>query len=48
MIELRGDASCVTAAGMNDDQLFHALNLAIIAAQDAFFGLTEQRAAIKS
>lgn len=37
MIELRGDASFVTAAGMNDDQLFHALNLAIIAAQDALF-----------
>ena len=37
MIELRGDASFVTTAGMNDDQLFHALNLAIIAAQDALF-----------
>ncbi|MDO5031505.1 hypothetical protein [Corynebacterium sp.] len=42
LIELRGDACFVTAAGMNDDQLFHALNLAIIAAQDALLATIDR------
>ena len=34
-VELRGRASAVVAEGMTDEQLFHVLNYAIVAAQDA-------------
>ena len=40
-VELRGDACFVTAAGLSDDQLFHALNLAIIAAQNALLSVLD-------
>ena len=40
-VELRGDACFVTATGLSDDQLFHALNLAIIAAQNALLSVLD-------
>lgn len=41
-VELRGDATFVTTAGMNDEQLFHALNLAVIAAQNALLSTLDR------
>ncbi|MCQ9677088.1 MULTISPECIES: YbjN domain-containing protein [unclassified Corynebacterium] len=41
MVELRGDACFVTAVGMTDDQLFHALNLGIISAQEALLSVLD-------
>lgn len=40
-VELRGDACFVTTAGLNDDQLFHALNLGIINAQEALLSVLD-------
>lgn len=40
-VELRGDASFVAIPGMSDEQLFHALNFAIVAAQEALLGLID-------
>ncbi|WP_293769254.1 YbjN domain-containing protein [uncultured Corynebacterium sp.] len=37
-IELRGDATIAVGAGLTDEQLFHALNFAVVAAQDALLG----------
>ena len=41
MVELRGDACFVTAVGMTDDQLFHALNLGITSAQEALLSVLD-------
>ncbi|WP_412100856.1 hypothetical protein [Corynebacterium aurimucosum] len=40
-VELRGDACFVTTAGLNEDQLFHALNLGIINAQEALLSVLD-------
>lgn len=40
-VELRGDACFVTTAGLNDDQLFHALNVGIINAQEALLSVLD-------
>lgn len=40
-VELRGDACFVTTAGLNQDQLFHALNLGIINAQEALLSVLD-------
>ena len=40
-IELRGDACFVTTAGLSEDQLFHALNVAIINAQEALLSVLD-------
>ena len=41
-VELRGDACFVTTAGLNEDQLFHALNLGIINAQEALLSVLDR------
>ena len=40
-VELRGDACFVTTAGLTEDQLFHALNLGIINAQEALLSVLD-------
>lgn len=40
-VELRGDTCFVTTAGLNEDQLFHALNLGIINAQEALLSVLD-------
>lgn len=41
-VELRGDACFVITAGLNEDQLFHALNLGIINAQEALLSVLDR------
>ncbi|MCG7260226.1 hypothetical protein HMPREF2822_10275 [Corynebacterium sp. HMSC062E11] len=40
-VELRGDACFVTTAGLNEDQLFHALNVGVINAQEALLSVLD-------